>query len=94
MSFPPNRGPYRDHLTHDRLGGVRPARNDGLDVIDLDTTGHPPLHPAVSVVAYFLTRSNRDVAGSSVRPIPTVISSHTRGAVAVALANYAQAGHQ
>ena len=41
MAFAPNRGPDWDDLTHDGLGREPSSGNDGCDVIDLDTTGHP-----------------------------------------------------
>ena len=45
VAFTPHRGADRDDLTDHRLGGIRAAGNDGLDVIDLDATGH---HHSVS----------------------------------------------
>jgi hypothetical protein len=41
MAFAPYRGPDWHDLAHDRLGREPSAGNDGCDVIDLDTTGHP-----------------------------------------------------
>ncbi|COV46400.1 Uncharacterised protein [Mycobacterium tuberculosis] len=43
VAFTPDRRADRDHLADHRLGGIYAARNDGRDVIDFDTTGHPPL---------------------------------------------------
>ncbi|BBX62756.1 hypothetical protein MSAS_19300 [Mycobacterium saskatchewanense] len=40
MALAPHRSADRDDLTDHSLGRVRAAGNDGLDVIDFDTTGH------------------------------------------------------
>ena len=45
VAFSPHRGADRDDLTDHRFGGICAAGNDGLDVIDLDATGH---HHSVS----------------------------------------------
>jgi hypothetical protein len=42
VALPPHRGPHRHHLAHDGLGRIPSARDDGLDVIDSDTTDHNP----------------------------------------------------
>src|SRR6476620_8656416 len=41
MAFAPHRGPHGNDLAHDGLGRKPSSRNDGCDVIDSDTTGHP-----------------------------------------------------
>ena len=42
VALPPHRGPNRHHLAHDGLGRIPSARDDGLDVINSDTTDHNP----------------------------------------------------
>jgi hypothetical protein len=41
VALSPHRGLHRHHLAHDGLGRIPTARNDGLDIVNSDTTGHP-----------------------------------------------------
>src|SRR6516225_8463734 len=84
VALSPYRGADRDDLTYHGLGWVRAAGNDGLDVVDLDTTGHNHSVPIVCgqtaecCVAECLASGETSSRGAPNNyPIPTLVSGHT-----------------